>query len=76
MGSLTHTIAACDASAHQGLIAAIFHQGPVFRMGFDAHVRAWRQHTGGAALRAFYNDPDFRAGYHAAGGTFGKEWEA
>jgi len=52
------------------LLDAVFHAGPVFRMGFDRHVRAWATHAGRTAFIKFHNSPDFRAAYHARGGTY------
>lgn len=66
------TIAACHADATRALLAAIFHEGPVFRMGFDSHVRAWKRHVARAGVRRFNTDPAFRAAYRAQGGTFGR----
>lgn len=47
------------------VIAAAFHQGPTFRMGFDQHVRAWRRVTDGQAWARYHRNPAFRAAYEA-----------
>ncbi len=52
MPSAARTLHACLTHAHHALIQASFHEGPVFRMGFDAHVQAWRKHTRRAAIAA------------------------
>jgi hypothetical protein len=43
------------------LLTAAFANGPVFRMGFDAHVRTWRRHTQSEASFAYLSDPTFAA---------------
>ena len=52
------------------LLDAIFHEGPIFRMGFDAHVRAWKRATANAGFLAFNSSPEFRAAYRARGGDY------
>lgn len=66
------TQAACDASAVEALLDAVFRQPPTFRMGYDHHVHRWTKHIGRIALREYASNPDFRTAYHARGGVFGR----
>lgn len=59
MASATRTQAACLTAAGKALLEANFH--PDRRMGFDAHVQAWRKVTGTRALLAYARVPAFRA---------------
>lgn len=65
MPSAARTLHACLTHAHHALIQASFHEGPVFRMGFDAHVQAWRKHTRRAAFTTYHTAPAFAAAYDA-----------
>lgn len=59
MPSATRTEAACLSAAGKALLEANFH--PERRMGFNAHVQAWRKVTGTRALIAYVREPVFRA---------------
>lgn len=52
-------------AATADLIAAAFHESPTFRMGFDRHVRQWKDHIGQACFIRYQNDGEFRAAYDA-----------
>lgn len=52
-------------AATADLIAAAFHEGPVFRMGYDRHVQQWKAHVGQVCFIRYQNDGDFRAAYDA-----------
>ena len=45
MASAARTLHACLTHAQEQLLAAAFHEGPVFRMGFDSHVKAWDKYV-------------------------------
>lgn len=45
------------------LIDAAFHDGPVFRMGFDAHVRRWRAHVSREVWKLYHTDDAFAHDY-------------
>ncbi len=62
---MTHT------RTQAAILASIFLEGPIFRMGFDAHVKAWKKATARDGFRLFNTDPAFRAEYHARGGQLG-----
>lgn len=47
------------------LFAAVFREGPVFRMGYDAHVQAWKREMGAAALLQWRHNRAFREAYEA-----------
>lgn len=47
------------------LLAAAFHEPPTFRMGFDSHVRAWRDHTRTAVFQTYHKVGDFARLYDA-----------
>ena len=55
------------------ILTATFHEGPIFRMGYDAHVRDWRAAIQSESLIAFHRNSDFRAAYYARGGTYLKD---
>lgn len=65
MASAVRTEAACLSASLSKLMDANFHEGPIYRMGFDAHVRAWSKHVGLMAFRAYHHNPAFRAAYEA-----------
>ena len=52
-------------AATADLIAAAFHEGPLYAMGFDRHVRQWKDHIGQACFIRYQNDGEFRAAYDA-----------
>lgn len=52
-------------AATADLIAAAFHEGPVFRMGYDRHVQQWKSHVGQVCFIRYQNDGEFRAAYDA-----------
>ena len=47
------------------LLQAAFHQPPTFRMGFDAHVKAWRAHVQRETVNAYYKVGDFARAFDA-----------
>jgi len=59
------TAAACLTHAGRALVEAALHEGPVWRMGFDHHVQAWKRHTRRNVWRAYHTMPDFAAVYDA-----------
>lgn len=50
---------------HASLINAAFHRGPMFRQGFDHHVKAWREWVQEANWRLYWSDRAYRAAYDA-----------
>lgn len=52
-------------AATADLIAAAFHEGPLYAMGFDRHVRQWKDHIGQACFIRYQNDGEFRAAFDA-----------
>ena len=63
MGARTQL--ACLRAAQAALIEQAFSPVPVFRMGFDAHVKAWRSEVGTTCIAWYHADPSFRAAYDA-----------
>lgn len=49
--------------AAKNLIEAAFHEGPVFRMGFDAHVRKWKAHVGRTVFVKYHTEREFQEAY-------------
>lgn len=47
------------------LLDAAFHQGPIFRQGFDAHIRTWRTAVQEQVWTEYWSDTGFRAAYDA-----------
>jgi hypothetical protein len=45
------------------LLDAAFYEGPTFRMGFDAHVRAWKRAKQREVWVRYHSRPDFAAAY-------------
>lgn len=52
--------------AARSLIEAAFHEGPVFRMGFDAHVRKWRAYVGRTVFVRYHTEREFQEAYDTA----------
>lgn len=47
------------------LMTFAFRVPPLFRMGFDRHVRQWDKHMRRRLWRAYWNRPDFKSAYDA-----------
>lgn len=65
MPSRARTIDACNRDAARALLEANFTPRPVFRMGFDAHVRTWRRHMQRRVYVAYHTDSAFAAAIDA-----------
>jgi hypothetical protein len=47
------------------LDAAFAYNPPIWRMGFDAHVRDWRRHISRECFARYYTSPGFAAEHDA-----------
>lgn len=47
------------------LLAAAFAEMPIFRIGYDRHVQAYRRHIGSEAYITYHTDPAFASAYEA-----------
>lgn len=52
-------------AARDDLISAAFTDRPVFRMGYDAHVKAWTRAVSRECWVRYYRDAEFAAAYDA-----------
>jgi hypothetical protein len=63
MASAARTAAVCLKAAEAALMAFAFRERPVFRMGYDAHVRAWDKAKRADLWTAYESRPDFARAY-------------
>lgn len=59
------TIAAIHRDIESDLMAFAFEKGPVFRMGFDHHVRRWQKAKQSQLWQHYWANPEFRHFYDA-----------
>lgn len=63
--SRTAQRARMDAYAAKALLDAAFSPRPIWRMGFDAHVRDWRRHVSRECFLSYHTDSAFARAHDA-----------
>ena len=62
--SIRTTARALDA-AKASLIEQAFHEGPLYRQGFDDHVRKWSKHVSARVFVLYHTEREFQEAYDA-----------